>query len=263
MDSGRKPIKPTGNKPAEGKSPEGKSAIKKPAPKPTPDKPADKMAAKAAPASSPEKTKPPGFLRQLTAGPNPESIGLVRFILLAEVLVILVLALALVYAKFNIPRDPIPYAINTKTGQPDPLFTLHSPTKTQQALLSWVGSASADILNFGFHNVYDRLQSTEKYFTDDGWESFKEAIKNSGIIARITEKQQVITAAPTGTPVILRSGPNPQYGYAWTVQVPIYVTVLSGKETDSKRRTLTLILVPVPPEKNLSGLGIDRWLETQ
>lgn len=186
---------------------------------------------------------------------------LLRKIILWQSLIIFVLTATLTYAKFNIPRDPIPFAINTSTAQPKRLVALPGPTQTQQAIMSWVGATSADILNFGFHNVIERLDSTRKYFTDNGWDSFVEAVTNSEIISNITAKQQVITAAPTGTPVILRTDPHPFYGRQWVVQVPIYVTVLSGQNSSSRRRTLTLTLVSVPPYESLNGLGIERWID--
>lgn len=249
MDSGRKQVKPGTKKAAPGAKPPGKPAAKTAEVKP-------------APASNETlSTRTKGFVAALKEG-EEEGIAIVRKLVVVLTMIVFVLAVALSYAWFNIPRDPLAFSINTKTNQPKRLIGLRGPTMTQQAIMSWVGSTSADILNFGFHNVYERMDGTRKYFTDDGWKSFTEAIRDSGIITRITEKQQVITAAPIGTPVILKAGENEQYGKEWTVQVPIYLTILSGKETDSKRRTLTLILVTVPPEQNLSGLGIDRWVES-
>lgn len=264
MDSGSKPVNPAPKKAAANAV---KSGGKPPAPgtKPAPAKPGQKPATQAAAqtVAPVQRTSATDLWKEIKSGPTERTMDILRSIIIIEVMIIMVLTLAFTYAKFKIPRDPIPFAINSKTGEPKVIRALHIPTQTPQAIMSWVGSASADILNFGFHNIYTRLDGTRKYFTEDGWTSFSEAIKKSGIIDKIVTKQQVITAAPIGTPVILRSRENPIYGKEWTVQVPISVTILSGKETDSRKRTLTLVLVSVPPEQNLAGLGIDRWLETQ
>jgi len=192
--------------------------------------------------------------------PNTDRVDRLRLIIRYQMMVLIVLALVLVLVVFTKEKHVLYFAAREKT-ESVLLMPMMTPNHTDQAILSWVGSAASDILNFGFHNFAQRMQENRKYFTDDGWTSFKEAVERTGIPATIVQKQQVITAAPVGAAVIVDMKEDNLRGTEWTVQIPFTVTVLSGKESRAQRRILTVVIVRVPPEHNLTGLGIDNWVE--
>ncbi|MGE3770340.1 MAG: DotI/IcmL family type IV secretion protein [Bdellovibrionales bacterium] len=201
-----------------------------------------------------------GFLLRKDDDPTIERTEKIRFIIHVQGIFLLVLSLVLIAVAFTKEEKVLYFAANDKTD-PKVIWGMAMPNHTNQAILSWIGSAASDILNFGFHNVQQRLYENRRYFTDKGWESFSAAIERSKIVEKIVEKQQVLTAAPVGAPVII----NVKDGIAgpeWTVQIPFTVTVLSGKQTQAQRRILTVVIVRVHPSKNLSGLGINNWVET-
>ena len=153
------------------------------------------------------------------------------------------------------------YAATNTEGRARYLTPLATPTYTQQAVLSWAGAEVTSIMNFGFHNVNERLQASRDQFTDRGWKAFATAVDKSQLMQRIVTKEQVVTAAPVGAPVIVHMEDRPDATKSWLIQLPIMVTVLSGKQTDASRRILTLEVVTVPPTHNLTGLGINNWIE--
>jgi len=188
-----------------------------------------------------------------------ERVDKIRYILRIQSILLLVLSLVLIAVAFTKEEKVLYLAANDK-ADPKVILSMIMPNHTDQAILSWIGSAASDILNFGFHNVQQRLYENQRYFTDKGWESFSAAIERSKIVEKIVEKQQVLTAAPVGAPVIT----NVKEGIAgpeWTVQIPFTITVLSGKQTQAQRRILSVVIVRVHPSKNLSGLGINNWIE--
>ena len=135
-----------------------------------------------------------------------------------------------------------------------------APTYTRPAILSWASTTATEIMNFGFHNAVDRLSAQKQNFTSNGWDAFITALDDSKLMEKIVSNEQVITAAPIEAPVILKVTDNPDGTRQWLIQVPFMVTILSGKQTEVQRRTLTLSIRQVPPDQNLAGLAIDNWI---
>jgi intracellular multiplication protein IcmL len=192
--------------------------------------------------------------------PNEQRVIRLRTIVRYEAMALMVLALLLVAVVFTKEQASFYFAAK-ENAEAELLIPMPVPNYTDQAILSWVGSAASDILNFGFHNFNERMQESRRYFTADGWKSFEEALEKSQIGQKINEKQQVVTAAPIGAAVIVDIKEDEIRGTEWTVQIPFTVTVISGAATQAQRRILTVVIVRVAPKVNLTGLGIDNWVE--
>ena len=200
----------------------------------------------------------PAFI--LDAERGTLSIARLRLVIVAQAAVMILLA-AMLAASLDQKNDSGVYAATDTKGQARYLTGLMAPTYTQAAVLSWAGAQVANIMNFGFHNVTERLQENRAQFTDRGWKAFATAIDKSQLMQKIVTKEQVVTAAPIGAPVIVHMEDRPDKSKSWLIQLPIMVTVLSGKQTEANRRILTLEIVTVPPAHNLTGLGINNWIE--
>ncbi len=200
----------------------------------------------------------PAFV--LDAARGTVSIARLRFVIVSQALVLILIAATLVFS-LDQKNDNGVYAATNTEGRARYLTPLATPTYTQQAVLSWAGAEVTSIMNFGFHNVNERLQASRDQFTDRGWKAFATAVDKSQLMQRIVTKEQVVTAAPVGAPVIVHMEERPDATKSWLIQLPIMVTVLSGKQTDASRRILTLEVVTVPPTHNLTGLGINNWIE--
>ena len=154
------------------------------------------------------------------------------------------------------------YFATTEDGRLIPMLPLNQPNLSTPALLSWVAQASTEVMTFGFNDYRRRLQESSRNFTKTGWESFTQALQQSRIIETVETNQQVITAAPSGAPIVesegLRGG-----RYQWIIQLPLIVTYQSGSKTRSSRLLVTLVVVRVPRLESPNGIGIEQWIAYQ
>lgn len=138
-----------------------------------------------------------------------------------------------------------------------PLQALDTPSLNATAMLSWVSMAMTDIMTFGFNDINARMDESAKYFTDIGYQSFIIAAQSAGMIQTITQKQQIMTAIPTGMPIVLYEG-FVKGIYTWRIQVPIVLTLRAGSANVSAYPEVIVTLVRVPTRKNPNGFGIQK-----
>lgn len=170
--------------------------------------------------------------------------------------------LALIFAMFfviyvNQPENR--YFATTEDGRLVPLTALNEPNLSNPALMSWVAQSATEVMTFGFNDYRRRLQEASRNFTRRGWESFTQALQRSRIIEMVESNQQVVTAAPSGAP-ILKSEGLVSGRYQWEVQLPMILSYQAGSKSRSDNVLVTLIIVRVPRLENPNGVGIEQWL---
>jgi len=173
--------------------------------------------------------------------------------------------LALIGAVFFVIHSNQPenrYFATTEDGRLIPMLPLNQPNLSTPALLSWVAQASTEVMTFGFNDYRRRLQEASRNFTKTGWESFTKALQESRMIETVETNQQVITAAPSGAPIVESEGLFNER-YQWVVQIPLVVTYQSGTKTRSSRLLVTLVVVRVPRLESPNGIGIEQWIAYQ
>jgi len=179
-------------------------------------------------------------------------------IAVAQGAVVLVLAILVVYKMFIEPT-PVRYFATFDDGKIINMQPLDDPAMTDAAVLSWTAQAAADVMTFSFLDYQRRLQSSESYFTSVGWNGFMKAIQDSRYLEGVKENQQIVTAVPFQSPVIVDRGQSDNR-YYWRIQLPMVVTFTSGEKKATKRQLLNLMIVRVSPLQNPSGLGIEQWV---
>jgi hypothetical protein len=142
----------------------------------------------------------------------------------------------------------------------EPLVALDMPNLTNDAVLSWVTSAITEILTVGFGD-FDRQILGQRYrFTDDGWESFKVALRKENMRETFHEQQLVLTTVPGDAPVITAQGPNAKGVYTWEVELPVILTYTTNNNVKSKEKHIIgLTITRVPVEENERGIAIRNW----
>lgn len=151
------------------------------------------------------------------------------------------------------------YFATTEDGRLIPMLALNQPNLSTPALLSWVAQAATEVMTFGFNDYRRRLQESSRSFTKPGWESFTKALQASRIIETVETNQQVVTAAPSGAPIVESEGLF-NGRYQWIIQLPLIVTYQSGTKTRSNRLLVTLVVVRVPRLESPNGIGIEQWI---
>ena len=233
--------------------------------------------------------KPPGSTRPRTPGakasaapagegdddtsPNaPGGLGMVvvrnefyrdgyRTMLRVGLLLVLVIVAQIAVMVYVIKTNRMEYRYfaTTEDGRLIPMAPLSEPNLSSPALMSWVAQASTEVMTFGFNDYRRRLQEASRNFTRKGWESFSSALQRARIIETVEANQQVVTAAPTGAPVIQSEG-IVQGRYQWVVQLPMSLTYQAGAKTRTDNLLVTLVIVRVPRLESPNGVGIEQWI---
>jgi intracellular multiplication protein IcmL len=114
-------------------------------------------------------------------------------------------------------------------------------------------------MTFGFNDYRRRLQEASRNFTRLGWQSFTKALSDSRLLEMMDRNQQILTAAPTGAPILVDEGVVNER-YQWVVQMPMILTYQSGGAQRVERPTVTMVIVRVPRLENANGIGIEQWI---
>jgi intracellular multiplication protein IcmL len=151
------------------------------------------------------------------------------------------------------------YFATTEDGRMIPMVSLDQPNLSSPALMSWVAQSATEVMTFGFHDYRRRLQQSSKNFTRRGWASFTQALQNSRIIETVETNKQVLTAAPSGAPILQSEG-LVNGRYQWHVQVPMMLTYQTGSKQRTSSILVTVVVVRVPRLESASGVGIEQWI---
>ncbi len=179
-------------------------------------------------------------------------------VLVIQVVIIMLLATVVVFKLF-FAKPQITYFATTDDGKITQMTPLNQPNQNDSAVLSWTAQAATDIMTFNFRDYRKRLQDSSSYFTSTGWNSFMKALQDSRTLESVEKLQQIVTAVPKESPVIIDR--NVAQGlYYWRVQLPLLVTYESGDKKASTTQILTLVVVRVSPLENPAGLGIEQWV---
>ena len=167
--------------------------------------------------------------------------------------------LGAMYFVIHVHQPKNRYFATTEDGRLVPMVALSEPNLSSPALMSWSAQAATEVMTFGFNDYRRRLQEASRNFTRRGWESFTEALQKSRILVTVEANQQVVTAAPTGAPIIESEG-LVRGRYQWVVQIPMVLTYQSGASTRSDSLLVTLVIVRVPRLESANGIGIEQWI---
>lgn len=180
--------------------------------------------------------------------------------LLVAVIAIVCLVAALVVTISNRPSPK--YFATTSSGKLIPMQPLNFPFVTTQNLLQWASKASSAAFTFNFVNYREQLQSSEQYFTAEGWKQFITQLNSSGNLSAIKDRKLIASAIPAGAPVILNQG-ELAGRYAWRVQIPMIVTYQGANNKSNNAMMVTMTVTRVPTLDNSSGVGISQINVTQ
>jgi len=173
--------------------------------------------------------------------------------------VVIVGLIGAMYLIINVHQPENRYFATTEDGRLVPMVALSQPNLSTPALLSWVAQSTTEVMTFGFNDYRRRLQESSRNFTQRGWESFTQALQKSRIIEMVEARQQVVTAAPQGAPILesegLRNG-----RYQWIVQVPLTLRYQSGAQSRADSLLVTVVVVRVPRLESPNGVGIEQWI---
>lgn len=158
-------------------------------------------------------------------------------------------------------HKPLPqYFATTYDGKLIPLIPLSEPGLSTNALLQWASEAAQACYTFNFVNFRKALQDIRIYFTKSGYQYFLKALKDSNNLDAVINKQMVVSATPTGAPVILKKGiyndGSTAGVYTWTVEIPMELEYRSANDRFRQKIVLTMIITRVSTLESPQGVGI-------
>jgi len=161
---------------------------------------------------------------------------------------------ALLVVELMSRGEPAYYATTT-TGRIVSLNSLSEPIVTSDYITQWASLATRSILNLHFDNYQNDLQQASGYFTPNGWASFQDALKKSGMLDTITGDKLDASAIVNGSPVILDR--EVLHGnYTWRIQLPVLVTYTSASASQQANFMVTMNVERVPVETLATGIAI-------
>lgn len=138
---------------------------------------------------------------------------------------------------------------------------LDRPNLSTESLLQWATEAASSSYNYDFVNYREKIQQVRSYFTPQGYQHYIDALKQSRTIDTIIEKKLVVSAVPTGAPVILKEAEIKSSGrWAWQVQMPMLISYQSANEVIKQEIVLTLLIVRVDTLESPKGVGIAQFI---
>lgn len=178
--------------------------------------------------------------------------------ILASIGLNILMVIALVITVLNTP-DPKYFATNLKGGLIQ-LHPLNEPVVTQAGLLNWVVQSTTALYTYDFVNYRKQLNATEVYFSGDGFSKFTEQLKKSGVLDTVISSRMVVSAVPTGTPIVEAEGPLRGI-YTWRVKIPIKVSYQSANEQATRDKMITLTIQRASTHEKDYGIAISQIIE--
>ncbi|MEZ0260254.1 MAG: DotI/IcmL/TraM family protein [Alphaproteobacteria bacterium] len=174
-----------------------------------------------------------------------------------ESLVIVILVCTIYYfVDYVLPQDRF-FAVSA-AGTRQQMVGLKEPNLNKNALVSWLGAATTEIMTFNFLNYDEVFGKSKRFFSKDGWESFSTALLKSGLLKSVTDYQQVITSIPREEPTVVAEGVI-EGQYRWVMNVSLIMTTRAGSKKTTKGYGIMVILVKEDTIDNPMGVGIYQW----
>lgn len=182
-------------------------------------------------------------------------------ILLLLIIINLGLIVAVVYL---ITHRPTPqYFATSADGRITPLNPLSQPVVTPAELLQWANQAVVAAYSYNFVNYRKELQDASQYFTPEGWQQFQSGLKASRNLETVIAKKMVVTATPTGAPVVTDQGIL-NGRYAWRIRIPFLITYEnSSNERIQQPITVNILVVRVSNLDNPKGIAIAQFYASE
>lgn len=175
-----------------------------------------------------------------------------------ESFAIVALCCSLYYCVDNIlPQDS--YFAVSAAGTKQRMVGLEEPNLNKKAIISWLSGAATEIMTFNFLNYDEVFGKSKRFFSEDGWESFADALIRSGTLKNVTDYQQIVTAIPREEPTIIAEGVL-EGQYRYVMSMTLIMTTRAGSKKNSKILPVMVIIVKQNTRENPMGIGIYQWM---
>lgn len=156
------------------------------------------------------------------------------------------------------PAPPKYFAVSSE-GRLTPMVPLKEPNLSNAALLQWATRTAVQTFSYNYVDYRESFHRLRDRFTDKGWENFSIALNHSNNLVAVKSKKLIVSAVPTGVPVIVMQGIKNK-AYAWRVQVPLLVTYQSSSELIPQSVQVELLIVRTSTLQSVQGIGVQQLI---
>lgn len=136
---------------------------------------------------------------------------------------------------------------------------LNEPVLSDSRISEFVSSAVVDSFSFDFRRYKEQIfGATEIYFTEEGAQSFKVAIDQSGILPKMLDANGLVITTTRAAPIVVDRAVTAGL-FAWKVQVPIMVTRYEKSQQIPMNYRLELVIVRDNALAKHQAVGIAQW----
>lgn len=167
-----------------------------------------------------------------------------------------VLALALFFLMWT--AKPANYYASTTSGDVVQLQPLSAPVVTQDYVIQWSELVVRSAYNLNFSSYEEQLKKTSPYFTEAGWQSFNDALKNSGLLDTVIAKKLYLTAVINGDPVIVNRYVK-DGRFNWEVQLPVLISYTSANMVRKQEIYVSMTVTRVPELEDPRGIAVSKF----
>jgi len=170
-----------------------------------------------------------------------------------------ILAYAVYYMAMNPPAPR--YFATSPDGQIIPVKPLDEPVYATADILSWATNVAITTYTYDYINFRSDLQAVAASFTSDGWGMFLQALQSSRMLDTVLAQNLVMTATPTGAPVIKQQGVV-NGRYSWKIAIPMLVK-LNGSTTITQPVQIYMMIQRVALVNNPKGIAINSFIVSE
>ncbi|MBQ9536391.1 MAG: DotI/IcmL/TraM family protein [Desulfovibrionaceae bacterium] len=169
-----------------------------------------------------------------------------------------IMLLTLSYFAFARP-EPVYFGVN-QAMQILPMYPLHEPMHTDQALKSWAAQATIDIFNLDFVHYREQLANSRQYFTKQAFLSFHKSLHDEGHLKILAQYRALMHGVCTGPPIIVAQGVL-ENCMTWELEVPFQLAYETSEKILSNQHFIVRLRVKrVSTAEYVQGLAITQMI---
>jgi intracellular multiplication protein IcmL len=177
---------------------------------------------------------------------------------LIQLIVIAVLAACIASLIFTVKTQKV-YFATTSDGRIISVVPLNEPYLSDAQVITWAARTARNVMTFDYKDYNDHLQQSMNNFTDPGWQSFSNALKESSIIEAVTSRKLVVSLEVMQAPEIDKAGVINGV-YTWHMKFPVTIKFDGVEPPQPMVTQLVLTIQRISTLVDPSGISIQQMV---
>ena len=184
--------------------------------------------------------------------------------LVSILLLLLVLnAITIISAMYLYNQRPEPKFFATSSdGQIVQIHPLSQPVFSTAQVITWATEAAMQAYSYDYVNYRQQISLVAKSFSSNGWSFFLDALNKSLMLKTVIDQKLVMTAVPTGAPVIIQKG-EVQGRYTWQIEIPMLVKMQGQNNLPPTPVKITMMVQRVSLANSAKGIAIVNYIASE